>query len=301
MLAQIELRFLPCVHRSCVKGKPGGLAAPHLHDRVNRLADTGLDAGPVGGLHRRVGDQFRAHAGGDDAAAEPLGETGLVGVLDESAPSAGCIGLSGASAGVPLELFNRTDIEPWVAYVGAPDNGSVKIGADLNAVITEGSISVCATDINVQQDARRVTWAGDGPARFFLENPAGGSDLSGYLNSASAVVFDVIVHQPPHASQLSQGAEVANRSQKRIHRFSILFIHRLPGGKRRDVDTDQCPFQLLPRRAGSDVESSGRRIRYRQLPGKEVGARLQTRRRKYPHLPVEKCCHLGRCALHRRR
>lgn len=127
------------------------------------------------------------------------GETGLVGVLDESAPSAGCIGLSGASAGVPLELFNRTDIEPWVAYVGAPDNGSVKIGADLNAVITEGSISVCVADINVQQDARRVTWAGDGPARFFLENPAGGSDLSGYLNSASAVVFDVIVHQPPSA------------------------------------------------------------------------------------------------------
>jgi len=43
-----------------------------------------------------------------------------------------------------------------------------------------------------------VTWNG-GPGQFYLQDPAGGSDLRGYPNADGALVFDTIVHEAPAA------------------------------------------------------------------------------------------------------
>ncbi|MEV7968785.1 putative glycoside hydrolase [Sphaerisporangium sp. NPDC088356] len=55
------------------------------------------------------------------------------------------------------------------------------------------------SDVNVQQDGLKATWTGAGPAQIYMQNPAGGTDLRGYLNAEAALEFDTIVHQPPAA------------------------------------------------------------------------------------------------------
>ena len=130
---------------------------------------------------------------GLDAADE-----GSLDVLDETAPEGGCIQSSGGgNATDELEVFVRRAIAPYQAFIGSPENwGGTPIGDDVLALVAHKNISVRTADVNVQQDARRVQWHG-GQAQFYLTDLAGGTDLRGYLNAESALVFDVIVHQPP--------------------------------------------------------------------------------------------------------
>ncbi|MGW0593348.1 glycoside hydrolase family 3 N-terminal domain-containing protein [Streptosporangium sp. NPDC002607] len=127
------------------------------------------------------------------------GQTGSVGTLDETAPEFGCGGQGGGGeATEDLEIFNRTDIAPYKSFIGSAENwGGTEIGADGQA--SHAEISVVQSDVNVQQDGLKATWSGTGPAQIYLQDPAGGSDLRGYLNSGAALVFDTIVHQAPAA------------------------------------------------------------------------------------------------------
>jgi beta-glucosidase len=85
-----------------------------------------------------------------------------------------------------------------VSYIGSPDNwGGTAIGNDPTAVVAHTNINVRTSDVNVQQDARLVTWTGTGPGQFYLQESGPGTDLRSYLNASGALVFDVIVHQPP--------------------------------------------------------------------------------------------------------
>ncbi|GAA3814174.1 exo 1,3/1,4-beta-D-glucan glucohydrolase [Sphaerisporangium flaviroseum] len=127
------------------------------------------------------------------------GQTGSVGTLDETSPEAGC-GTSGGggTATEDLEIFNRTDIAPYKSFIGSPENwGGTEIGVDGQAAHSE--INVVQSDVNVQQDGLKATWTGTGPGQIYMQDPAGGSDLRGYLNADAALVFDTIVHQPPAA------------------------------------------------------------------------------------------------------
>ncbi|MEU6154283.1 exo 1,3/1,4-beta-D-glucan glucohydrolase [Actinosynnema sp. NPDC047251] len=123
-------------------------------------------------------------------------QTGRVGKLDETAP-ASCSGDGGGgTATEDLELFNRQDIAPYRGFIGSPDNWSgTEIGPDGEAA--HSTITVRPADVNVQGDALRTTWTGTG--QLYLQNPAGGNDLRGYLNADAALVFDVVVHRPPAA------------------------------------------------------------------------------------------------------
>lgn len=118
--------------------------------------------------------------------------------LDEAGPPpAGCSSDGGGgTATEDLEVFNRGDVPPFAAYIGSPDNwGGTPVGNDPSQVVSHTNISVSTSDVNVQQDARRVTWSGQ--AQFYLQEPGTGSDRRGYLNSDGALVFDTIVHTPP--------------------------------------------------------------------------------------------------------
>ncbi|GII04980.1 glycoside hydrolase family 3 N-terminal domain-containing protein [Planobispora takensis] len=127
------------------------------------------------------------------------GQTGSVGTLDETAPPFGCGSQGGGGeATEDLELFNRVDVAPYKSFIGSAENwGGTEIGADGQA--SHAEINVVQSDVNVQQDGLKATWTGVGPAQIYMQDPAGGSDLRGYLNAGGALVFDTIVHQPPAA------------------------------------------------------------------------------------------------------
>lgn len=147
--------------------------------------------------------QTPVNAGGDPLFKPGYGlrswETGNVGRLDETSPEFGCSGNGGGgTATEDLEIHNRTDVAPYRSLIGSPDNwGGTEIGPDGEAA--HSSINVVPADVNVQGDAMKTTWTGTGPGQLYLQDPAGGSDLRGYLNANAALVFDVIVHQAPAA------------------------------------------------------------------------------------------------------
>ncbi|MDH2429458.1 exo 1,3/1,4-beta-D-glucan glucohydrolase [Sphaerisporangium sp. TRM90804] len=127
------------------------------------------------------------------------GQSGSVGTLDETSPEFNCGQTGGGgTATEDLEVFNRTDVAPYKSFIGSPENwGGTEIGVDGEAAHAE--ITVVPADVNVQQDGLKATWTGAGPAQLYMQNPAGGTDLRGYLNADAALVFDTIVHQPPAA------------------------------------------------------------------------------------------------------
>ncbi|XVQ82254.1 glycoside hydrolase family 3 N-terminal domain-containing protein [Microbispora siamensis] len=127
------------------------------------------------------------------------GQTGSVGTLDETSPEFGCSGTGGGgTATEDLEIYNRQDVAPYKSFIGSAENwGGTEIGVDGEAAHSE--IAVVPSDVNVQGDGLKATWNGAGAAQIYMQDPAGGSDLRGYLNADAALVFDTIVHQPPAA------------------------------------------------------------------------------------------------------
>ncbi|MFT7841457.1 exo 1,3/1,4-beta-D-glucan glucohydrolase [Saccharothrix sp. BKS2] len=122
-----------------------------------------------------------------------------MGKLDESSPEGGCSGGGGGGVATEdLEIHNRVDSAPYRSFIGSPDNWSgTELGPDAEAAHT--NITVVPADVNVQGDALKTTWTGSGAGQLYLQDPAGGSDLRGYPNANAALVFDVVVHQPPAA------------------------------------------------------------------------------------------------------
>ena len=117
--------------------------------------------------------------------------------LDE-ASEARCVGGGGGgTATEDLEIFVRQDVAPFKSYIGSPDNwGGTELGNDPSQVIAHTNIEARTSDVNVQQDARKITWKG-GAGQFYLQSQE--QDLRPYLNSDGAIVFDTIVTLAPAA------------------------------------------------------------------------------------------------------
>lgn len=125
------------------------------------------------------------------------GQKATVGQLPEESVARCVGGGGGGTTTEELELFVRQDIAPYKSYIGSPDNwGGTELGNDPSAVIAHTNIEARTSDVNVQQDARKITWKG-GAGQFYLQSPE--ADLSPYLNSDSAIVFDTIVTKAPTA------------------------------------------------------------------------------------------------------
>jgi beta-glucosidase len=95
-----------------------------------------------------------------------------------------------------LELFVRQDVAPYKSYIGSPDNwGGTELGNDPSGpVVGHTNIEARWTDVNVQQDARKITWKG-GAGQFYIQ--AAEADLRPYLNSDAAIVFDTKITKAP--------------------------------------------------------------------------------------------------------
>ncbi|GLW99137.1 exo 1,3/1,4-beta-D-glucan glucohydrolase [Microtetraspora sp. NBRC 16547] len=176
------------------------------------------------------------------------GQAGSVGTLDETSPAAGCSGNGGGgTATEDLEIHNRTDVAPYRSYIGSADNwGGTEIGVDGEAA--HSVISVVPADVNVQQDGLKVTWTGGGPGQIYMQDPAGGTDLRGYLNAGAALVFDVIVHRPP-AARTVLGVHCVYPCMSEVAATSL--FQRLPTGTTATVKVPIACFA----EAGLDLEA----------------------------------------------
>ena len=115
---------------------------------------------------------------------------GKVGKLPEPKQDA-----CGAATSMPV--FNTRDAVPFAMYVDA-GGATQALGASLNDTLEfpqgKPAIRVATTQINTQQDAKRVTWLA--PARVFSRS-AGNNNLNAMASADGALQFDVLVDVAP--------------------------------------------------------------------------------------------------------
>ena len=94
-----------------------------------------------------------------------------------------------------LELFKRRPIAPWsLEVIGFQNDREPMVGNTVKA----SSITMQAVDREVQEDARKVVWNGQGSGQVALVTGER-QDFISYLNSDSALVFDIKVNAAPSA------------------------------------------------------------------------------------------------------
>jgi beta-glucosidase len=115
--------------------------------------------------------------------------------LDESPQPQRCGGPIEAASD-ELVIFRQVEGPVHKLSIGSPANWRMPIGDDPNAIVTtvDGVVEARTTQVNVQQDARRIRFAGNG--QFSLDSLAR-KDYEGYLAARAALVFDVVVEQTP--------------------------------------------------------------------------------------------------------
>jgi len=129
-------------------------------------------------------------------------DTTSLGALDETSPDLGCgqSQSSGPAATEDLVVFDRTEGALHKLYIGSPPNWALPVGTDVNAVVatSDGDVTVETAQVNVQQDAKKVTWTSTG--QFYAQSIGTQTDYSGYLLADAALAFDVIVGQAPQGN-----------------------------------------------------------------------------------------------------
>ena len=75
-------------------------------------------------------------------------------------------------------------------------DGRVDILHNNAGIAHAGNVEATTTQVNVQQDARRIAFAGDGQ---FSAYSSTGQDYAGYVGTHAALVFDLVVDTPPAA------------------------------------------------------------------------------------------------------
>ena len=115
--------------------------------------------------------------------------------LDESIQPQRC-GASAAAATDDLVIFQQVEGPVHKLGIGSPQNWNLPLGDDLNAVTAtaDGAVKAEIAQVDVQQDARRITFAGHGQ---FWTYSSMARDYSGYLGTHAAVAFDIVVDQAP--------------------------------------------------------------------------------------------------------
>ncbi|MFL6124418.1 Hsp70 family protein [Actinophytocola sp.] len=95
-----------------------------------------------------------------------------------------------ASPATTLRVFDNGVVKPWVGLIASQENwGGTEIGA---AGAQQGPIAAALVGKGL-----RVTWRG-APGEVYLQSDTGTRDLSSYADKG-ALVFDVVVHEPPTA------------------------------------------------------------------------------------------------------
>ena len=92
-----------------------------------------------------------------------------------------------------LELFKRRPMNPFTIILEGKNNDRATLNGN---IATVSSLTVTAVDRDVQEDARRAQWNGNGEGLVAL-SALNRQVLTDYLQSNSALIFDVKVDQAP--------------------------------------------------------------------------------------------------------
>ena len=105
-----------------------------------------------------------------------------------------------------MPIFNLADAPTFALHVatGAAEHA---LGSDLNVTLdwpqADPAVRVRTVQVNIQQDAKQVTWLA--PARLFSRSAAP-NNLDALANAQGALQFDMVVVQAPtSAVRLSMG------------------------------------------------------------------------------------------------
>jgi beta-glucosidase len=122
---------------------------------------------------------------------------GDLGKLDETPQPRRC-GAAVVTAVDDLVIFRQVASPVHTLAIGSPQDWRLPLGDDLDAVVAtpDGNVKATTTQVNVQQDARRIAFAGDGQ---FSAYSSTGQDYAGYVGTHAALVFDLVVDTPPAA------------------------------------------------------------------------------------------------------
>ena len=172
-----------------------------------------------------------------------------------------------------LELFVRQDVAPYKSYIGSPDNwGGTELGNDPSAVIAHTNIEARTSDVNVQQDARKITWKG-GAGQFYLQAAGGGPAPVPQQQRRDRVRHD-----------RDQGANGPRRDQRALH-VPVLLRRTHPQGASRASPTGRSTRSRCrspawtPGRSSSTTStrrsSSTRRARWRRPSPMSGGCRAR--------------------------
>lgn len=134
-----------------------------------------------------------------------------------------------------LQVFAGRALAPWT--LEAVDSSNHRRAITDSVVLLNG-LQIQMVDRNVQGDSRRLQWDGSGPARVgFFANQR--TDLSGYLKSGGALLFDVKVNRPPTAEVrigMSCGTDCGTE---------VTVTDQLQGGDNSDWKTLSISLQCL--------------------------------------------------------
>ncbi len=104
-------------------------------------------------------------------------------------------GLPQVEASPVLDLFKRRPMSPYSLVLEGSNNDRVTMSGNYASVAT---LTLTAVDLDVQEDARRAVWNGEGLGVVAIV--AGQRQvLSSYLYANAALVFDLNVNAAPHA------------------------------------------------------------------------------------------------------
>ena len=144
----------------------------------------------------------RRAAGDDPLFADGYGLTYAtrhadLGLLDETPQPRRC-GAAVAAAVDDLVIFRQVENHAYQLAIGSPNDWRVPLGDDLDAVVAtpDGNVKATTAQVNVQQDARRIAFAGEGQ---FSAYSSTGQDDGAYVGTHAALIFDVVVDTPPAA------------------------------------------------------------------------------------------------------
>jgi molecular chaperone DnaK len=90
----------------------------------------------------------------------------------------------------PLRIYQGGVVDPWAGFVASAENwGGTAIGSEGGS---QSPITAAPGG-----NGLRVTWSGSGPGQVYLQSSAGPRNYESYVDAKGALVFDVIVHEPP--------------------------------------------------------------------------------------------------------
>lgn len=104
-------------------------------------------------------------------------------------------GISFEATSHVLELFNRRPLGIYGIILEGKNNDRAALNGNIASVST---LTVTCVDRDVQEDARRALWNGDGEGLVAISTP-NRQVLSDYYESDSALVFDIKVDAKPEA------------------------------------------------------------------------------------------------------